>query len=468
MSSLALYDTLTRTTSEFIPLKAGEVGIYLCGATVQAPPHIGHVRSGVNFDILRRWLTKSGYNVTFIRNVTDIDDKILHKAVHEESPWWAVAMKYERAFTDAYAALNVLPPTYEPRATGHITQMIELMQTLIEKGAAYAPGNGDVYLEVRKLSSYLTLSRQKLDDLLPAADADETFKKDPRDFALWKAAKPGDPSWPTPWGPGRPGWHLECSAMAHQYLGEAFDIHGGGLDLIFPHHENEIAQSEAAGYGFAKRWLHNAWVTASGEKMSKSLGNSLQVHELLKSVRGIELRWYLGSAHYRSMLEFSHEALAESATSFRRIEGFLTRSVEILGTEPVPTISKTFTDAMNDDLAVPTALASISEALRAGNSAITAGDTATIKSSADEIRGALEVLGCDPFDEAFASGTAVADIGAALDGVIQLALVQRTAARERKDFAASDQIRDGLAALGITIEDTAQGPRWSITGNGSN
>jgi cysteinyl-tRNA synthetase len=468
MSSLSLYDTLTRTTSEFVPLKAGEVGIYLCGATVQAPPHIGHVRSGVNFDILRRWLTRSGYDVTFIRNVTDIDDKILHKAVHEQAPWWAVAMKYERAFTEAYAALNVLPPTYEPRATGHITQMIELMQILIEKGAAYAPGNGDVYLEVRKLSSYLTLSRQKLDDLLPAADADETYKKDPRDFALWKAAKPGDPSWPTPWGAGRPGWHLECSAMAHAYLGEAFDIHGGGLDLIFPHHENEIAQSEAAGYAFAKRWLHNAWVTASGEKMSKSLGNSLQVHELLKSVRGIELRWYLGSAHYRSMLEFSHEALAESATAFRRIEGFLQRSVEILGSEPVPIISQVFTDAMNDDLAVPTALASISEALRAGNSAITAGDTATVEKSANEIRGALEILGCDPLDEAFTSGTAVEDIGAALDGVIQLALAQRTAARERKDFAASDQIRDGLAVLGITIEDTAQGPRWSITGNGSN
>ncbi|MCX6444821.1 MAG: cysteine--tRNA ligase [Actinobacteria bacterium] len=467
MSSLALYDTLTRTTSPFVPLKKGEVGIYLCGATVQAPPHIGHVRSGVNFDILRRWLTKSGYNVTFIRNVTDIDDKILHKAVHEEMPWWAVAMKYERAFTDAYDALNVLPPTYEPRATGHVTQMIELMQTLIEKGAAYAPGNGDVYLEVRKLSSYLTLSRQKLDDLQPAADADETYKKDPRDFALWKAAKPGDPSWPTPWGPGRPGWHLECSAMAHSYLGEAFDIHGGGLDLIFPHHENEIAQSEAAGYAFAKRWLHNAWVTASGEKMSKSLGNSLQVHELLKTVRGIELRWYLGSAHYRSMLEFSHEALAESATAFKRIEGFLIRSVEILGVQPTPTISQTFTDAMNDDLAVPTALASISEALRTGNTAITAGDKPVIASAANEIRGALEVLGCDPFDPAFAGAGASEDLNSALDGVIQLALAQRTAARERKDFAASDQIRDGLAALGITIEDTAQGPRWSITGNGS-
>jgi cysteinyl-tRNA synthetase len=462
MSSLSLYDTLTRTTSAFVPLKAGEVGIYLCGATVQAPPHIGHVRSGVNFDILRRWLTKSGFNVTFIRNVTDIDDKILHKAVHEQSPWWAVAMKYERAFSDAYAALNVQPPTYEPRATGHVTQMIELMTRLIERGAAYAPGNGDVYLEVRKLDSYLTLSRQKLDDLQPAADADETNKKDPRDFALWKAAKPGDPSWPTPWGPGRPGWHLECSAMAHAYLGEAFDIHGGGLDLIFPHHENEIAQSEAAGYAFAKRWMHNAWVTASGEKMSKSLGNSLQVAELLKSVRGIELRWYLGSAHYRSMLEFSHEALAESATAFRRIEGFLNRATEILGQIPTPVISKNFTDAMNDDLAVPTALAGISEALRLGNSAITAGDKSVISSSANEIRGALEILGCDPFDTAFISNGGE-DLTSALDGVIQLALAQRTAARERKDFAASDQIRDGLAALGIIIEDTAQGPRWSIS-----
>jgi cysteinyl-tRNA synthetase len=463
MSSLSLYDTLTRTTSPFVPLKAGEVGIYLCGATVQAPPHIGHVRSGVNFDILRRWLTKSGYNVTFIRNVTDIDDKILHKAVHEAMPWWAVAMKYERAFSDAYAALNVLPPTYEPRATGHVTQMIELMEILIASGAAYAPGNGDVYLEVRKLKSYLTLSRQNVDDLQSAADADETFKKDPRDFALWKAAKAGDPSWPTPWGAGRPGWHLECSAMAHAYLGESFDIHGGGLDLIFPHHENEIAQSEAAGYGFAKRWLHNAWVTASGEKMSKSLGNSLQVHELLKNVRGIELRWYLGSAHYRSMLEFSHEALAESAIAFGRIESFLNRSVEILGVTPTPIVSDSFAAAMNDDLAVPQALAGISEALRLGNIAITAGDKTGIANSANEIRGALEVLGCDPFDSAFAVVGGSEDLSSALDGTIKLALEQREAARVRKDFAAADAIRDGLIALGITIEDSAQGPRWSIT-----
>jgi cysteinyl-tRNA synthetase len=462
MSSLSLYDTLTRTTTPFSPVTAGKASIYVCGATVQAAPHIGHVRSGVNFDILRRWLIKSGYDVTFIRNVTDIDDKILHKAVHEEMPWWALAMKYERAFSAAYTALNVAPPTYEPRATGHITQMIELMQLLIEKGAAYAPGNGDVYLDVRKLSSYLTLSRQKLDDLQPAADADEVNKKDPRDFALWKGAKAGEPSWPTPWGPGRPGWHLECSAMAHAYLGETFDIHGGGLDLVFPHHENEIAQSESAGYGFAKRWMHNAWVTQSGEKMSKSLGNTLQVAEILKRVRGIELRWYLGSAHYRSMLEYSEAALDESATAFRRIEAFLHRSVEIIGALPTPVISSVFADAMNDDLAVPTALASISESLRTGNTAITEGNKALIAQSANEIRGALEVLGCDPFDAAFAQSGGE-DLTGALDGVIQLALTQRAAARERKDFAASDQIRDGLSALGITIEDSAQGPRWSIS-----
>ena len=459
--TLHLYDTASREVSEFKSLKPSQVSIYVCGATVQGPPHIGHVRSGVNFDILRRWLIKSGYGVTFIRNVTDIDDKILHSAKHDEMPWWAVAMKYERVFTAAYAELNILPPTYEPRATGHITQMIELMKKLIDNGAAYAPGNGDVYLEVRKLKSYLTLSRQNIDDLQASADADETNKKDVRDFALWKAAKPGDPSWPTPWGPGRPGWHLECSAMAHAYLGEKFDIHGGGLDLVFPHHENEIAQSEAAGYGFAQRWLHNAWVTQSGEKMSKSLGNSLQVNEILKSVRGIELRWYLGGAHYRSMLEYSPAALEESATNFRRIESFLKRATEIIGEEPSLQLSKEFKNAMNDDLAVPTALASISENLRLGNEAVTDNDKKVIAKNANEIRGALDVLGCDPFDLAFVQSGG-SDLTPALDGVIKLALAERASARERKDFAASDAIRDGLADLGITIEDTAQGPRWSI------
>jgi cysteinyl-tRNA synthetase len=459
-SDLNLYNTADRAISKFVPLQPGKVGIYLCGATVQAPPHIGHIRSGVNFDILRRWLTSIGYDVTFVRNVTDIDDKILHKAVHEEIPWWAVAMKYERAFSDAYAALNVLPPTYEPRATGHITQMIQLMETLIANGSAYAPGNGDVYLEVRKLKSYLTLSNQKLDDLQSAEDADLTFKKDPRDFALWKAAKAGDPSWPTPWGDGRPGWHLECSAMAHAYLGEAFDIHGGGLDLIFPHHENEIAQSQSAGWNFANIWMHNAWVTTSGDKMSKSLGNSLQVMEILKKVRGIELRWYLGSAHYRSMLEFSFEALEESSINFRRIEGFLRRAQELLKSEIKPSISAEFTAAMNNDLAVPQALADISEEVRLGNSAITENDLTALAKSASQVRGALSILGCDPFDPVFASGaSAKRDL---LDGLISLSLEQRTAARARKDFAASDEIRDSLTALGITIEDTPTGSRWTV------
>jgi cysteinyl-tRNA synthetase len=456
MSSLNLYDTKSRKVSSFKPIKKDQVGIYLCGATVQAPPHIGHIRSGVNFDILRRWLITSGYKVTFIRNVTDIDDKIIHKAGHEESTWWQVAAKYERAFTDAYNKLNVLPPTYEPRATGHITQMIELIEKLIENGSAYAPGNGDVYLEVKKVKDYLSLSNQKLDDLLIADDADLKFKKDPKDFALWKAAKKGEPSWPTPWGDGRPGWHIECSAMAHAYLGESFDIHGGGLDLIFPHHENEIAQSNAAGFGFANIWMHNAWVTTSGEKMSKSLGNSLQVNEILKKVRGIELRWYLGSAHYRSMLEFSFEALAESATAFKRIEAFLSRAESILGKEIELLIAEEFAKAMNDDLAVPQALAFIAESMRIGNSA--AEDKKVIAKTAGEIRGALSVLGCDPKDSAFAATQSNND---AIDGLIKLALEQREAARLRKDFAAADQIRDQIASLGITVEDTTNGPRWS-------
>ena len=461
MSPFALYDTLSRRTEPFTSLVPGEATIYLCGATVQGPPHVGHLRSAINFDILRRWLMKSGYRVTLIRNVTDIDDKILHRAIHEKMPWWALAMKYEREFASAYEALNVIAPTYEPRATGHVTQMIELMANLIEKGVAYAPGNGDVYLEVRKLRSYLELSRQNVDDLQSSADPEEKFKKDPRDFAMWKGAKVGEPSWPTPWGPGRPGWHLECSAMAHVYLGEAFDIHGGGLDLIFPHHENEIAQSQAAGWAFASTWMHNALVTAAGEKMSKSLGNSMQVRVVLEKVRRIELRWYLGSAHYRSILEYSPESLEESATAFRRIENFLARASTTLGKIPSPRLSDQFTNAMNDDLAVPQGLAQIAEALRVGNIALASGDLLATDIKAGEIRGALDILGCDPYDPAFIESDE-ADLEKVLSGVIELALSERFAARERKDFAASDQIRDVLGTLGVNVEDTPQGPRWSL------
>ena len=457
--SLKIYDTATRSVREFKPITKNKVGIYLCGATVQASPHIGHIRSGVNFDILRRWLIAKGYEVTFIRNVTDIDDKILHKAVHEEIPWWQVAANYEREFTNAYQSLNVLPPTYEPRATGHITQMIELIQKLIDNQIAYAPGNGDVYLEVGKVKEYLKLSNQKLSDLLPSEDSDTKSKKDPKDFALWKAAKAGEPSWPTPWGNGRPGWHLECSAMAYAYLGENFDIHGGGIDLIFPHHENEIAQSKSAGYEFANYWMHNAWVTTAGEKMSKSLGNSLLVKEILKSVRAIELRWYLGSAHYRSMLEFSHAALKESATAFSRIEAFLKRAKEQVENIS-PVISTELTNLMDEDLAVPQLLAQISEWMKQGNSST---DKKVIAEVAGKIKAALSILGCDPDDYQNQNNLGQNDeTKMQLNKLIELALSQRAAARERKDFKAADAIRDEIAKIGINIEDTPNGPRWNL------
>ena len=457
--SLHLYNTLTREVSLFTSITPGKVGIYLCGATVQAPPHIGHIRSGINFDILRRWLLSSGYEVTFIRNVTDIDDKILHNAIHEEMPWWALAQKYERVFTAAYAQLNVMPPTYEPRATGHITQMVQLISRLIDRGKAYAVSNGDVYLDVRSLDSYLTLSGQKLDDLQSAADGEASVKKNPQDFALWKSAKPGEPSWPTPWGSGRPGWHIECSAMAQAYLGEKFDIHAGGLDLIFPHHENEIAQSNGAGYPFAQRWLHNAWVTTAGEKMSKSLGNTLRIYELLKRVRGIELRWYLGSAHYRSMLEYSPDALDESAINFRRIESFLKRSAAQLGKVPDSAIAQSFAKAMDDDLAVPAALAVISELVREGNNAAAAKDLVNLSARASEVRGALAVLGCDPWDATWSHNDE--GLSEVVSGLVKVLLDEREAARARKDFASADRIRDSITSLGLSIEDTPEGPRWS-------
>ena len=464
--ALTLYNTLTRSVSDFEPIASGEVSIYLCGATVQSSPHIGHIRSAVNFDLLRRWLEQGhGYRVTFVRNVTDIDDKILTNAVKEDMPWWALAMKYEREFNSAYAALNCIPPTYEPRATGHITQMIEMMQRLIDRGHAYAPGNGDVYLEVRSLEKYLSLSGQKLDDLQPASDSDQPselkIKKDPRDFALWKSAKPGEPSWPTPWGAGRPGWHLECSAMAHQYLGETFDIHCGGLDLIFPHHENEIAQSNAAGYGFAKRWLHNAWVTTSGEKMSKSLGNSLRVHEILKDTRAVELRWYLLSAHYRSMLEYSPTYLQEAATGYRRIENFLQRAEELVGiTANTSTFPEAFRAALDDDLGISQALAVLADTVRLGNSAIATGDQEKVRQSMNEVRSMLSVLGCDPLEGPWQSNQQ--NLNGVVDALVSVVLEQRNSARARKDYQAADEIRDGLAAAGIHLEDAAGNTRWSL------
>lgn len=442
--------------------------MYLCGATVQSNPHVGHLRSGLVFDVLTRWLLKQNYKVTLCRNVTDIDDKILHKAIHEERPWWAVAQHYERAFQEAYALLGCIPPTIEPRATGHVTQMISLMETLIERGHAYA-SNGDVYFDVRSFKEYGALSNQKPDEMLAATDSEHaSSKKDVRDFALWKGSKPGDPSWPTPWGNGRPGWHLECSAMAEMYLGDNFDIHGGGLDLVFPHHENEIAQSKAAGQKFANYWLHNAWVTTAGEKMSKSLGNSLIVFDVLQRIRAIELRWYLVGAHYRSNLEFSDDALQESGAAFRRIEGFVKRASEIVGTQPIAdvVIDPAFSAAMNDDLGVPAALAVVHEFVTTGNKELQKGaktDVAELTKVLNQVRTMLDVLGVDPLAENWNSANADAtQLREIVDALVSNQIQMRQQAREHKDFAKADEIRDALQSAGIALDDTATGARWSV------
>jgi cysteinyl-tRNA synthetase len=460
--ALHLYDSASRSQREFVPLEPGKASIYLCGATVQAPPHIGHVRSGVNFDILRRWMQHRGYEVTFVRNVTDIDDKILSKSAENERSWWAWGYANELAFDAAYSVLGCLPPTYEPRATGHITEMIELMRRLIDGGHAYA-ADGDVFFDVASYPPYGALSGQKVDEMQPAGDsAADARKRDPRDFALWKGHKPGEPasaSWPTPWGPGRPGWHLECSAMATRYLGPAFDIHGGGLDLVFPHHENELAQSRAAGDGFAQYWMHNGMLNLSGQKMSKSIGNTLLVSEIVKRWRPVEVRYYLGAAHYRSAVDFSPEALDEAATAYRRIENFVVRAGEAVGpVDPGPACAD-FTAAMDDDLGVPAALAAIHAVVGEGNSALATGELAAIRGTLASVLTMTGVLGIDPHAWRDAGAS---DLTPVVDPLVQVAIEQRKAARERKDYAAADAIRDQLAAAGILVEDTPSGPRWTL------
>ena len=456
---LRLYDTRTRSTREFEPIRPGHVGIYVCGPTVQAPPHVGHARSAVAFDILRRWLTASGYAVTFLRNVTDIDDKILHNAGHDGVEWWELATRNTRAFTAAYDALNVLPPSGEPRATGHVPEMVALMHRLIDGGHAYAAG-GDVYFDVRSFPSYGALSGQKPDNMLAAAD-DGTDKRDPLDFALWKGAKPGEPAWDTPWGPGRPGWHLECSAMVTRYLGPEFDIHGGGLDLLFPHHENEVAQSNAAGDAFARYWMHNGMVNTGGEKMSKSLGNSLVVADVLQRARPQAVRYYLGSAHYRSDLDWTEDGLAEAEAAYARIEGFLDRAAEVIGDHSIDAALPTqFVEAMNDDIGVPRALGVLHDTVRAGNTALTEGDKDTLETTYATTRSITEILGFAPHE--FAAAQTDGGLRAVVDALVPTMLDARTAARQRKDFAEADRIRDALANAGVVIEDTPAGPRWRL------
>jgi cysteinyl-tRNA synthetase len=485
---LRLYDSATAEVRDFVPLVEGHAGIYVCGATPQSAPHIGHMRSQIAFDVLRRWLERSGYRVTYIRNVTDIDDKILTKSAEAGRPWWQHAYHFERAFDAAYTALGVLEPSYEPRATGHVPEMIALIERLIERGHAYpaADGSGDVYFDVRSWPQYGELTHQSLDDLEPAQDAGPRAKRDPRDFALWKGAKPGEPetaSWPTPWGSGRPGWHVECSAMATRYLGPTFDIHGGGLDLRFPHHENELAQSRAAGDAYARYWMHNAWVVADGEKMSKSLGNTLAMENLLLEVRPVVLRYLLAAAHYRSNIEIGDDEergarLAEARTSYERIEGFVLRADELLGGElagadlagadlAAVDLPERFVAALDDDLGVPAALAVVHETVRAGNTALAGRDAGAVRAAALAVRAMTDVLGVDPLDPRWTSASKDQDdaLRTALDSLVRADLDARAAARKEHDYRLADAIRDKLTVAGITVEDTPDGARWSILGS---
>ncbi len=480
--SLHLYDTATRAVRPFVPLEDGKVSIYHCGLTVQASPHVGHIRKEVVFDVLRRWLEYQGLEVTVVANVTDIDDKILSKSAEAGVPWWAHAYRFERELHDAYASLGCIPPTYEPRATGHIPEMIELMATLVASGHAYVAedGSGDVYFDVRNWPRYGELSGMKLDEMEPAADADPRGKRDPRDFALWKGHKPGEPataSWATPWGRGRPGWHLECSAMAGKYLGDTFDIHGGGIDLRFPHHENELAQSAAAGRGFARYWMHNAWVTMAGEKMSKSLGNTAQVSEVTKSHDPRAVRYFLLAPHYRSTIEFAPSdegtrgSLEEAQKAIERIDSFVARSGEVIDAgryaaspERLPEWLA-FKSAMDDDIGTPGAIAALFDAIRRGNQAIADGERERLIDYAVAVDMMLQVLGLDPRDPLWADASPTHDLIPVVDGLVAHVLEQRTAARTAKDWSTADAIRDTLAALGLTIDDTPSGPRWNLEKN---
>lgn len=434
--------------------------MYVCGATVQGLPHIGHTRSSLVFDVLNRWLRHSGYQVTYVRNVTDIDDKILTKAADAGRPWWEWATTYERAFSEGYATLGCLPPSIEPRATGHIPQMIQMIEQLIKNGHAYA-ADGDAYFAVRSLAAYGKLSGQRVDEMAQGESLG-SGKRDAADFTLWKSAKPGEPFWDSPWGPGRPGWHIECSAMARTYLGSDFDIHGGGLDLVFPHHENEQAQSNGAGDDFARFWMHNHWVTLAGEKMSKSLGNTASIASITAHTKAIALRYYLIGAHYRSPIEYSPSSLSDAVTAFERVEGFLKRASDRYGTIDIADLPTEFIVAMDEDLAVPRALAVLHEHVRQGNSALAAGDESA-KNFARTVRSMLAVLGIDPLDEQW-GGSANSDEGLvrATDRLVQTLLAQRAEARAAKNFAVSDQIRDRLIAAGFAIEDGRDGATWSV------
>ena len=469
---MRFYDSASATIREFEPVVPGEARIYYCGATVQGEPHLGHIRSALVFDQLSRWMRYRGLKVTTVRNVTDIDDKILAKSADSMQPgfegefpneqWWALAYRFEKVFARAYAALGIDPPTYEPRATGHIPEMFALIQRLIDRGHAYPAldDSGDVYFDVRSWEKYGSLTNQSIDDMQDSADADPRGKRDPRDFALWKGYKEGEPltaSWESPWGRGRPGWHLECSAMAGKYLGSRFDIHGGGLDLRFPHHENELAQSTAAGDDFANFWMHNGMVTYEGEKMSKSIGNTISPAQMLEMARPLVVRYYLGSAHYRSVLDYRPSSLQEAATAIERVEAFLAATQDLL--KPGREVPEAFAEAMDDDVNIPRALAVLHEQTRAGNAALAAGEDAS--DAANAVMAMAEVLGLAQLMSFNAEGTSGAE-HEALDALIQAVLAERADARAQKDWAKADAMRDLLASAGVQVKDGANGSTWSV------
>ena len=450
---LTLYNTLGRRQEPFEPRRAGQVSMYVCGPTVQSEPHLGHGRFAVVFDMIRRYLRWRGFDVTYVRNVTDVEDKIIAAATASGETMEARAERMVGLFHATFAALNVEPPDVEPLATRHIPQMIDLIVQLIDKGLAYPAGNGDVYFAVRGLESqYGKLSGRNVDDLRAGVRIEvNEAKLDPLDFALWKASKPGEPHWDSPWGPGRPGWHIECSAMAAEYLGQGFDIHGGGSDLIFPHHENEIAQSEGASGGpFARYWLHNGMVNLEGEKMSKSTGHVVDLAGAIEEFGGVAVRLLYLRAHYRSPLEFSEALVGEAKDALDRIRRLLERAPRDPGVEPDGALLDRFRSAMDDDFGTPDAIGVLFDAVREANRLIDAGGAASsMVAAVEEI---VDVLGIRP------PGREAG--GSDENARIEVLIAQRDRARTARDFATSDRIRDELAAMGVTIEDGAGGTRW--------
>jgi cysteinyl-tRNA synthetase len=471
--TLQLFDSRSQSLREFKPLTKGEVGIYLCGPTVQSAPHLGHLRSALVYDQLRRWLEASGLKVSLIRNVTDIDDKVLENSKKENLQWWELAFKYEQLFADSYRRLDIAAATYEPRATANIIEMIELIQLLIDKGHAYqVEGSADVYFSAASWKAYGELTNQKQDDLIDDSEAQDRGKRDPRDFALWKSHKdsePKDAAWNSPFGQGRPGWHIECSAMSVKYLGQQFDIHGGGLDLRFPHHENELAQSRAAGHDFANFWLHNGLVNVNGQKMSKSLGNSILVSDVLTDSNALALRYYLGSAHYRSVLDYNEGVLDEAEAALERIGSFLARAARALTEKGLaktdtlkPAFPEKFSQAMNDDLNIPAALAVLHESVREGNASLDNALMDQVARNYAEVLAMVDVLNINPIAKFWqGSGSSAAAMNA-LDGLVRSLIEQRNLARDSKDFETSDRIRDQLKAVGVVLEDSAGSTHWSL------